>query len=196
MTGQPIFSMAMASRADGDLLAGGQQHIHLPLGGVGVDLLRLFDQVVGGVALGGDHHHHVVARVVGVRHDARHVEHPVAIGAPSCRRISARSVPYLPPLPLSTGCDCVMSAFCRPRDHVRPRCPHDSRRSAKAPASRRPRPDASLARGKKRVVAPRAHHGHDGGARAADERAARRPGLQAQLEACAAPPSISGSRYG
>ena len=64
----------------GDLLAGGQQHIHLPLGCVGVDLLGLFNEVVGGVALGGEDRHHLVALSVGVRDDLRHVADAVGVG--------------------------------------------------------------------------------------------------------------------
>ena len=66
-------------QGNADLLAGGQQHIHLPGGGVVGDLRRLCDQVVGGVALSGYHDHHVVARVVGLRDDARHVENTLAV---------------------------------------------------------------------------------------------------------------------
>ena len=64
----------------GDLLSGGQQHIHLTLGRPGVDLLRLFDQVVGGVALGGQHRHHLVALAVGLRDDPGHVPQPLRVG--------------------------------------------------------------------------------------------------------------------
>ena len=62
-----------------DLLARGQQHIHLALGRVVGDLARFGDEVVGGVALGGYHHHHVVAGGVRVRHDARHIKNAVAV---------------------------------------------------------------------------------------------------------------------
>ena len=57
----------------GDLLPRGEEHVHLPLGRPGVHFLRLGDQVVGGVALGGHDHHHVVALLVGVGDDLRHV---------------------------------------------------------------------------------------------------------------------------
>ena len=40
-------------------LSGGQQHIHLPLGGVRIDLCRLFNQIIGGISLSGEHSHHL-----------------------------------------------------------------------------------------------------------------------------------------
>ena len=64
---------------DADLLAGGQQHIHLTGRRVMADLRRLCDQVVGGIALCGHHHHHVIACVVGIGHDAGHVENTVTV---------------------------------------------------------------------------------------------------------------------
>ena len=63
----------------GDLLPGGQQHIHLPLGGVGVDLRRLGDEIVGGVPLGGEHRHHLMAPAVGLGDDAGHVADAVGV---------------------------------------------------------------------------------------------------------------------
>ena len=63
----------------GDLLAGGEEHIHLPLGTVGVDLGGLGDQVVGGIPLGGKHGHHAVAPAVGLGDDAGHVADAVCI---------------------------------------------------------------------------------------------------------------------
>ena len=68
------------AQGDGDLLAGGQEHIHLPLGGVGIELLGLGDQVVGGVPLGGEHHHHAVALLIGLGDDPGHVAHAVRVG--------------------------------------------------------------------------------------------------------------------
>ena len=56
----------------GHLLATGQEHIQLPAGAVGVDLLRLCNQVVGGVALGREHHDHVVAPLIRIRNALRH----------------------------------------------------------------------------------------------------------------------------
>ena len=60
---------AHGGQGDGDLLTGGEEHVHLALGSVGVDLHGLFDEVVGGVALGGEHHDHVVAGVIGAGDD-------------------------------------------------------------------------------------------------------------------------------
>ena len=68
-TGQAHGLQGHGTQGHGDLLAGGQEHIHLPLGGVGVDLLRLGDQVIGGVTLGGQDHDHVVALQIGLRDD-------------------------------------------------------------------------------------------------------------------------------
>ena len=67
-----------AQRA-GDLFAGGEKHIHLSLGAVGVDLGGLGDQVVGGVPLGGKHGHNTVAPAVGLGDDAGHVTDAVCI---------------------------------------------------------------------------------------------------------------------
>ncbi len=53
-----------------DLLSRGEQHIHLPLGGVGVDLLRLGNEIVCSVSLGGEDHNHVVPRQIGLCDDA------------------------------------------------------------------------------------------------------------------------------
>ena len=57
------------AEGNGNLLAGGKEHIQLPFGGAGVNLLRLFDQVVGGIPLGGQDHDHVVSLDVGLRDD-------------------------------------------------------------------------------------------------------------------------------
>ena len=66
-------------QGDADLFACGQQHIHLTgRRGVG-DLCCLCDEVVGGVALCGHYHDHVISRVVGVGHDAGHVEDTVPV---------------------------------------------------------------------------------------------------------------------
>ena len=67
------------AQGDGDLLAGGQQHIHLPLGGLGVDLLGLVNEIVGGVALSGQDHQELVPRPVGIGNDPRHVPDPLGV---------------------------------------------------------------------------------------------------------------------
>ena len=48
-------------KGHGDSLAGREQHVHLPRRWVGGDRLGQFDQFVGGVPHGRDHHHHLVA---------------------------------------------------------------------------------------------------------------------------------------
>ena len=68
--GQAHALQCHGAQGHGDLLAGGEQHIHLPLGGVGIDLLRLGDEIIGGVTLSGQDHDHVVARQIGLRDDA------------------------------------------------------------------------------------------------------------------------------
>ena len=62
-----------------DLLAAGQQHIHFTGRRVVGDLPSLGDQVIGGIALSGHHHYYVIARVVGVCHNACHVEDTVTV---------------------------------------------------------------------------------------------------------------------
>ena len=69
-----------AQHRDGNLLPGGQQHIHFPLAAAGIDFLGFFNEIVGGVALSGHHHHHVVARLIGIGDDLRDVEDPLGIG--------------------------------------------------------------------------------------------------------------------
>ena len=63
------------------LLARGEQdvHIHLPLGGVGVDLLRLGNEIVCSVSLGGEDHNHVVPRQIGLCDDAGYVADALGI---------------------------------------------------------------------------------------------------------------------
>ena len=53
----------------GNLLSGGQQHIHLPLGGVGIDLLGLGDELIRGVSLGGEDHDQVISLQILLRDD-------------------------------------------------------------------------------------------------------------------------------
>jgi len=68
-----------SQQGDTDLLACCQQHIHLTGRRVVGDLCCLCDEVVGGVALCGHYHDHVISRVVGVGHDAGHVEDTVPV---------------------------------------------------------------------------------------------------------------------
>ena len=67
------------AQGTGDLLAGGQEHIHLPLGGLRVDFRRFINQVVGGVSLGGEDRDDVIAFAVRLGDDTRHVANPVRI---------------------------------------------------------------------------------------------------------------------
>jgi len=50
---------------DGNLLAGGQQHVHLARRRLVGDLVGQLDQLVGSVAAGADDHDHLVARLAG-----------------------------------------------------------------------------------------------------------------------------------
>ena len=78
-TGQSHGLQCHGAQRHGDLLAGGKQHIHLPLGGVGVDLLRLGNEIVCSVALGGEDHNHVVPRQIGLCDDAGYVADALGI---------------------------------------------------------------------------------------------------------------------
>ena len=49
---------------DRDLLAGGEQHVHLALGGLGADVAGERDELVGDVPHRRDDRHHVVARLL------------------------------------------------------------------------------------------------------------------------------------
>lgn len=51
---------------DADLLAGGQEHIHLPAGRVLGDLAGQVHKIVGGIAHGADHDDHFVAFELGL----------------------------------------------------------------------------------------------------------------------------------
>ncbi len=53
---------------DGDLLAGGDQHVHLPRRRVVVHAVGQFDQAVGFTAHGGDHHDHLITTFPEARH--------------------------------------------------------------------------------------------------------------------------------
>ena len=55
-----------------DAFAGGEEHVHLALGGILRDLPGQLDQLVGGVASGRDHRHDGVSGAVGVDDPARH----------------------------------------------------------------------------------------------------------------------------
>ena len=61
------------AQGDGDLLPGAQEHIHLPLGGTGIDLPSFLDEIIGGVPLGGEDRQHPVPGLISIGDDARHV---------------------------------------------------------------------------------------------------------------------------
>ena len=60
-TGQAHGLQCHGAQGNRDLLAGGQQHIHLPLGRLRVDLLRLGNEIVRRVPLGGQDYDDVIA---------------------------------------------------------------------------------------------------------------------------------------
>ena len=68
--GQAHFFQLHGHEGDGDLFADGEQHVHLPLGRIGIDLSCLFDQVVRGVTLGGEHDDDLVSGAISVGDDA------------------------------------------------------------------------------------------------------------------------------
>ena len=63
-----------------DLLAGGEQHIHLAAGRLVGDLSRLGDQLVGGVALGGDDRDDRISLVVCIGDDLGNMAYALHIG--------------------------------------------------------------------------------------------------------------------
>ena len=58
------------------LLSGGQQHIHLPVGSKGIDLICLLNQLVGGIPLGRQHRHYLVSGLICIRDDFSHMAQP------------------------------------------------------------------------------------------------------------------------
>ena len=66
-------------KRDVTLLSGGQQHIHLPVGSKGIDLICLLNQFVGGGALSAQHGHHLVSRLIGIRDNLRYMAQAAAI---------------------------------------------------------------------------------------------------------------------
>ena len=64
-----------------DLLTGGQQHVHFPLGGIGIEGAGQGCELISGVAHRGDHHHQVIAiearcsNALGNGLDALHAAH-------------------------------------------------------------------------------------------------------------------------
>ena len=65
---------------DGNLLAAGQKHVHLAARGVGIDLRRLVNQIVGRIALRRKHDADAVSLLIGVRDDFCHTEDPLRVG--------------------------------------------------------------------------------------------------------------------
>ena len=79
-TGYPSFSMAMASK-DMDICSPQESStIHLPFRGVGVNFPGLFNQIVSGIPLGGNHHYYIVAPVIGFGDNPGHIKHPLGVG--------------------------------------------------------------------------------------------------------------------
>ena len=64
---------------DGGLLAGGEEHIHLALRGVGGHLARELDQPIGDSAHGGDDADDLVARLLRRDDPAGDIEDPLGI---------------------------------------------------------------------------------------------------------------------
>ena len=52
----------------GYLLTRSKEHIHLSLGCLGINLLRLFDKVICRIALSGNNHNNIVAFGISIRH--------------------------------------------------------------------------------------------------------------------------------
>ncbi|MNS27702.1 hypothetical protein D3C72_596560 [compost metagenome] len=67
-------------QGDRDLLAGGEQHVDLARGGLAGDLVHQVDQLVGGVAHGRHHHHHLVAVRAGPGDPLGHFLNPLGGG--------------------------------------------------------------------------------------------------------------------
>ena len=63
-------------KRDVTLLSGGQQHIHLPVGSKGIDLICLLNQLVGGIPLGRQHRHYLVSGLICIRDDFSHMAQP------------------------------------------------------------------------------------------------------------------------
>ena len=62
------------SEGDGGLFAGGQEHVHFALAGIGGDVPGKFDEVVRDSAHGGNNDNHLVALRLSFNHAARNVE--------------------------------------------------------------------------------------------------------------------------
>ena len=70
--GNPHLLQRHGAEGNGDLLSGDHKHIQLAAVGLRADLMRLRDQVVGGVPLGGEDDDHVVSGFLRFRDDAGH----------------------------------------------------------------------------------------------------------------------------
>jgi hypothetical protein len=71
---------AHGEQGHGDALAGGEQDVHLAGRRLPVDLFGQVQQLIGGVTHRGDHHHHLVAGLLGFHHALGHAEDPFGIG--------------------------------------------------------------------------------------------------------------------
>ena len=70
---------AHRQQRSGDLLARGEEHIHLAVARICGDLSRLFDQVVGGVALSGYDNDNTVALLVAVGNDTGYITYTFGV---------------------------------------------------------------------------------------------------------------------
>ena len=78
--GHPQGLQGHRQQGDRHLLAGGQQHVHLPLGRLGADGPGQGREFVGGVAHGGHHDHQIMAVLAALGDASGHVADPFHIG--------------------------------------------------------------------------------------------------------------------
>ena len=67
------------AQGNGDLLAGGQQHIHLTLRGRGVDFFCFFNQIIGGIALSRYNNNNLIAGFISARNNVSNVKHAFSV---------------------------------------------------------------------------------------------------------------------
>ena len=61
-------------QGNGNLLSGGKEHIHLPRRQIAADFRCFFQQFIGGISLGGDHCHHLMALLPILFRNGGHME--------------------------------------------------------------------------------------------------------------------------
>ena len=104
------FLQRHGQQRDGNLLAGGQQHIHFAVGRITGDLGRFGNQVIGGIPLGRNNNNNIVALVAGVGHNARNIKDAVTIldrGTAELLYDKTHKDLFLP-VPLFHRCACVI----------------------------------------------------------------------------------------